>query len=386
MYVKLRNCTIVEASSGQQSLVDIGISDGVVDSIGEVSDSRADKTIEVGKRFVSPAWVDLHTHVYELGTSLGVDADAIGMRSGVGVFVDAGSAGAGNFAGFREHVIKRAGVKIFSFLNIGYGGIPFFGIKGGSQASELSKIEVADPDACMECARLNKKYVVGIKVRLSAKANGEFGSAPLKIAKKCAKALGLPVMLHIGNPPPPVDELVGLLERGDILTHSFRPFPNSILDTDGVGRVSKVLKAARRRGVLIDIGHGNGSFSYNTAEAALADGFLPDTISTDIHALSLESPVHDLPCTMTKLLNLGMSAEQVLLAVTHNPAAAIGRPDLGRIQKGKRADLVVSEVATTRTRLSDSTGEERTFSKVFRPLIRVRSSEVSRIPWRAPPP
>ena len=384
MYVKLKNCTVLEPSSRKLEIVDIGIRDGIIATPGEMDGAREYKTIDARGRFVTPSWTDLHTHVYNLGTSLGVDADAIAKRSGVGVFVDAGSAGAGNFAGFREYVIKRSGVKIVSFLNIGFAGIPFFGIQRDSQVSEIPRLEVADSEACIACVRKNRKYIVGIKVRLSAKANGEFGTAPLKIAKDCARALKVPVMLHIGRPPPEVGDAVELLERGDILTHAFRSEPNSIIERDSGGRVSKTLREARKRGVIIDIGHGNGSFSFRTAEAALADGFPPDTISTDLHSLSLATPVYDLPTTMTKFLNLGMGIAEIIGAVTHNPSMAIGRPKQGVITPGERADLVVFEVTKLRQRLKDSTGEERLFPKAVQPVLRVKDGQVTRISWRAP--
>jgi dihydroorotase len=188
-------------------------------------------------------------------------------------------------------------------------------------------------------------------------------------------------MLHIGKPPPDIGDLIGLLGPGDILTHAFRPEPNSILD--GEGRVAKALKAAKRRGVVIDIGHGSGSFSYRVAEAALEDAFQPDVISTDIHAFSVASPVHDLPTTMTKLLNLGMPIEDIVNAVTRNPAIAIHRPRHGRISEGEPADMVVFEVARIRTTLKDSAGEERSFAKAIRPLLRVEGTTVRRIPWVA---
>jgi dihydroorotase len=384
MYFLLKNCRVLEPGTDEWKSLDIGIKDGRVVTKDDEGGARPDKVVDIGGKFVSPAWVDLHTHVYKLGTSLGVDADAIGKRSGVGVFVDAGSAGAGNFAGFREHVIKQSRVKIYSLLNIGFGGIPFFGIQKTSQASEIARIQVADEDACIDCIRKNRDTIVGIKVRLSGMANGELGVAPLKIAKKCAKAVGVPVMLHFGKPPPDLLELIGLLGPGDILTHSLRSEPNSILERDGSGHVLKAVKAAQRRGVTIDVGHGSGSFSFDVAEAALRDGFAPDSISTDIHILSVPEPVHDLPTTMSKLLNFGMRLEDVVNAVTYNPARAIRRPKHGSIIGGNAADLVAFEVIDAKRTVKDSTGAKRTISKFIRPTLRIQGGEVTRLRWSPP--
>ena len=358
-------------------MVDIGVKDGFVDVVGEVKESRADKVLDVKRHYTTPALVDLHTHIYHLGTSLGVNADQIAERSGVGVFVDAGSAGAGNFAGFRKYVIEKSGSTIYSFLNIGYGGIPFFGIQKDSQASEIPDIRVADDVACVNCVRKNRDRIVGIKVRLSKNANGELGVEPLVVAKRCAKKLGIPVMVHFGRPPPLVDDVVELLERGDILTHSFRPDPNSILveEEGGEERVRKKLRNARKRGVIIDIGHGSGSFSFDVAKAALADGFFPDTISTDIHALSIREPVHDLETTMTKFLGLGMPMGEIIRSVTYTPAKAIGRPTHGVISSGLPADMVILGVARKRAVLRDATGKRLLFDRTIRPLLRVKGKE-----------
>ena len=382
MYTRLRNCRVLEPGGNDWSLVDIGIRDGIVAAVGEVPTSVEDKTKDLHGYNVSPSWIDLHTHVYKWGTSLGVDADAMGRRSGVGVFVDAGSAGAGNFAGFREFVIRRSEAKIYSFLNIGFGGIPFFGLHNAVQASEISKIEVADMDACEECIRKNRDLILGIKVRLSAAANGELGAAPLKMAKRVAKKLGIPVMLHFGKPPPDVGKLIGLLDRGDILTHSLRPEPNSIMARDGSGHVLKRVREAQKRGVLIDVGHGSGSFSFHVAEAALRDGFIPDSISTDIHTLSVPEPVRDLPTTMTKMLNLGMGLEDIVNAVTFWPAQAIRKPRHGSIKAGNLADMVAFETANASMNLTDSTGAKRRVTKAIRPVIRVKGDSLTRIPWR----
>ncbi len=376
MYLKVAGCTVVSPRTGKEERVDIGVRDGVVDAVGEVNDRKADKVARAEGDHACPSLVDLHTHVYHLGTSLGVNPDEVAKTSGTGVFVDAGSAGAGNFAGFRDHVIKRSESKVYSLLNIGFGGIPFFGIQGNQQVGEIPDMRVADEEACVECAEKNRDHVVGIKVRVSEKANGALGVEPVRAAKRCAKELGVPVMVHFGRPPPSVKEVVSVLGKGDILTHSFRPEPNSIVGEDG--GVMNELREAKRRGVVVDVGHGNSSFSFAVARAALAEGFKPDTISTDIHTLSLADPVVSLEATMTKLHCLGMSMAEVVLAATYAPANAIMRPEHGSIRVGAPADFVTLRVAKANTELKDATGKVTAFDRAIEPVVRVRGKSVSR--------
>lgn len=374
MYIKIADCRMVDTRSRKVERVDIGVKDGVVDAVGEVK-AKADKALDAHGDYVSPALVDLHSHVYHLGTSLGVDADEIARSWGTGVFVDAGSSGAGNFAGFRDHVIRRSGAKIYAFLNIGFGGIPFFGIHGDQQAGEIPDIRVADEDACADCIERNRGDIVGVKVRVSENANGTLGVEPLKAARRCARRAKVPLMVHFGRPQPTVKEVVSLLDKGDILTHAFRAEPNSIVEG---GHVLREIAAARKRGVVMDIGHGSGSFSFDTARRALADGFKPDTISTDIHTLSLADPVVSLETTMTKLLGLGMSMAEVVLAATYSPAAAIGRPEHGSIAVGRPADLVTLSLSAGRKKLRDAAGEAMEFDGEIRPVLRLKGNRVSR--------
>ena len=380
-YTKLADSKIIDAHSGAETIVDVGIDNGLVNKIGDIPDARADKIYQIGGRIVAPSLIDIHTHVYHLGTSLGVDADSLGWNSGVDIFVDAGSAGAGNFLGFRKHIIEKSKVKIYCFLNIGFGGIPFFGIGNRSQIGEIPDLLVADEERCAECISSNLDIIVGIKVRLSEKANGQHDVKPLLIAKKVANKFGLPVMAHFGRPPPKISDILPHLKKGDILTHSFRPEPNSILDSSG-SHILELAKEARKRGVWIDTGHGNGSFSFSVARSAINDGFLPDIISTDVHQLSVPFPVYDLPTTMSKLLNLGMPLNDVILSVTRNPAMAIGRDsEHGLIEEGRLADLIVFDVENRSITVSDTSNQELTMSRIIRPSIRVKEGEASTIDY-----
>ena len=180
---------------------------------------------------------------------------------------------------------------------------------------------------------------------------------PMRIALEVAEHAGLPLMTHLDLPPPPRDAVMGLLRRGDIITHCFRPFPNAPVAPDG--RVREEVAAARERGIVFDIGHGGGSFGFRTAEAMLAAGFLPDVISSDVHVLSINGPAFDQITTMSKLLSLGMELGEVIRAGTAAPAAALGRTDLGHLAPGAVGDASVLDLAEGEFDYRDVLGETR---------------------------
>jgi dihydroorotase len=381
LYIKISRARIIDPISQTDDIVDVGIQDGKLAKIGEVTDTMADKVVQLNKKILSPTLIDLHTHVYYLSTSMGVDVDALSARSGVGVFVDAGSAGAGNFLGFKEYVIRRANARVYSFLNIGFGGITYFGLSGGKQVGEIPDVSVADIASAEKCIEKNRDVIVGVKVRLSKNANGDLGAFPLRAAKKVARKFGLPVMLHFGKPPPTLFEMIPLLERGDILTHCFNHSSNSVVSEDTEGILNIVAKA-KKRGVVFDVGHGMGSFSFSVAKRAVESGFFPDTISTDIHKFCIPSPVYDLPTTMTKFLNLGMPLSEILKATTYNPALAIGKStQYGSIRVGNNAELVSLEVVKHETVLFDSYGKSIRATEIIEPSVLFRNGNPVKIDY-----
>ena len=304
-------------------------------------------------KIVVPGLIDLHTHVYWGGTSLGVDPDAYAKPSGVTTLVDAGSAGAGNIAGFRRHVIERAEVRILPFLHVSFPGI--FALSRYFHAGESADLRLLDPVACLDAAREHKDLVVGIKVRLGRAGSGESGIAPMDIAMEVAEHAGLPLMTHLDSPPPYRPEVMPRLRRGDILTHCFRPYPNAPVRPDGA--VQEDVLAARERGVIFDIGHGKGSFGFQTAMAMLGQGFLPDVISSDVHVLSIDGPAVNMVHTMSKFLALGLPLDQVIRASTVNAARAVNLADRGTLRPGLLGDATVLEVEEGQFTFQDVLGE-----------------------------
>jgi dihydroorotase len=337
----LRGGRVIDPSQKLDAVTDVAFSQGKVARIGPGLKADANTDVrDASGAFVTPGLIDLHTHVYWGGTSLGIDAEDFCRRSGVTTAVDAGSAGPGNFAGFRKHVIERSAVRILAYLHVSFAGIYAFSPR--VMVGESEDMRLMAPIDAAEVASADRDIIVGIKVRVGAHASGRSGTAPLDIALQVAEEVGVPLMAHIDHPPPSYEEVIARLRPGDILTHAFRPFPNSPATAQGT--VKQAVTEARRRGVLFDIGHGKASFAFKTARAMLANGFLPDTISSDVHALCIDGPAFDQVTTMSKLLCLGMPLAGVIAASTVNAAFALKRPELGSLRPGSVGDATVLSV------------------------------------------
>jgi dihydroorotase len=346
---------IVDPANGRDEIADIAFADGKVAEIGRNLSRAGAETTDAAGKLVIPGLIDLHTHVYWGGTSLGVDAAEIAKKSGTTTFVDAGSSGPGNFHGFRRHVIEPSPVRILPILNVSHAGI--FAFSTTVMVGECADLRLLDPRDCVRVINANRDLIVGVKVRVGRTAGGNSGIAPLDIAIEVAEEVGLPVMAHLDHPPPSRLGVLSRLRKGDILTHCFRPFPNAPIAPDG--RVREEVAAARERGVLFDIGHGGGSFGFRTAEGMLAAGFSPDVISSDVHQLSVNGPAFDQITTMSKLLSLGMPLSEVIRAGTIAPAKAIGRGDIGHLAVGAIGDASILDLAEGSFDYRDVLGETR---------------------------
>ena len=342
---------MIDPAQGLDAVTDVAFAGGRVAAIG--AGLAGAETLDADGLIVTPGLIDLHTHVYWGGTSLGIDAEDFCRRSGVTTAVDTGSAGPGNFAGFRAHVIDRSAVRILAYLHVAFGGIWGFGRE--VMVGESRDLAAMAPRGARDVAAANRDVVVGIKVRLGRIASGDHGTAPLEYALAAAEAVGLPMMVHIDEPPPSYSEAVERLRPGDVLTHCFRPFPNAPLGGDG--RVRPAVLAARQRGVIFDVGHGKGSFAFETARAMLGEGFAPDVISSDVHALCIDGPAFDQVTTLSKFLCLGMELREVIRATTEAPARALSRPELGTLAPGTPGDATLLRLAEGRFEYVDVLGE-----------------------------
>src|SRR4051812_34573781 len=300
-----------------------------------------------------PGNIDFHTHVYWGGTSISIDADQLARRCGTTTWVDVGSAGPGNFAGFRKHVIEPSQVRILAYLHVSHAGI--YGFSHRVMVGESEELRLMNPIDAAEVADQNRDLIVGIKVRVGRNSSGNSGIAPLDIALEVAEEVGMPLMAHIDHPPPSYEEGVERLRPGDVLTHAFRPFPNTAATAQGT--IKKVVLEARERGVLFDIGHGKGSFAFKTARQMLANGFYPDTISSDVHQLCIDGPAFDQVTTLSKFLCMGMPLPDVVAASTVNAAMALRRPELGSLKPGSVGDATLLSIQQGRFDYVDVVGE-----------------------------
>jgi dihydroorotase len=353
MDLVLRGGRVIDPTQGLDKVCDVGFAGGKVAAVGKSLAAEGAEVRDVSGLIVAPGLIDLHTHVYWGGTSIGIDAEEFCRTSGVTTAIDTGSAGPGNFAGFRKHVIERSEVRILAYLHISHAGI--YGLDHGIEVGESENMRLMNPAAAVEVVERNRDVIVGMKVRVGRFSSGDQGVAPLDIALEVADQTGVPLMAHIDEPPPSYDDVISRLRPGDVLTHAFRPFPN--VPYGGQGKVKASVEAARKRGVLFDIGHGMGSFAFKTARVMLANGFQPDTISSDVHKLCINGPAFDQVTTMSKFLCLGMALTDVIRASTENAAFALKRPELGSLKPGSLGDATILSVDDGAFDYVDVTGE-----------------------------
>lgn len=349
----LRGGRLIDPAQALDAMLDIAFADGKVARIADHIDNDAVASRDVSGLIVAPGLIDLHTHVYWGGTSIGVDAAMIAGRGGTTTLVDAGSAGPGNFLGFRHHVIERSPVRILAYLNISFPGI--FAYSGPVMVGECVDMRLLDLNECVRVINAHRDLIVGVKVRVGRIASGANGVAPLDMALDVAAETGLPVMAHLDNPPPSRRDVLSRLRPGDVLTHCFKPFPNTPLRADG--DIWEEVLGARERGVIFDLGHGAASFGFRVAKGMLAKGFVPDVISSDVHVLNVDGPVFDLLATLSKFHCLGLDLPTVLRAATSAPAAALRRPELGTLKPGSAGDATVLSIETGRFEYRDCVGE-----------------------------
>jgi len=349
----LRGGRVIDPAQALDGIRDVGFANGRVAAVAPRIAEPAKEERDVAGAIVTPGMIDLHTHVYWGGTSIGVEAEPIARRSGTTTFVDAGTAGPGNFPGFRRHVIEPSPVRILAYLNVSFAGI--FAFSRTVMVGEASDLRLLDLNECVRVARENSDLIVGIKVRVGRGAGGSSGISPLDMAIEVAEELGLPVMAHIDHPPPSRKEVLQRLRPGDVLTHCYRPFPNSLLRSDGAVREEALL--ARERGVTFDIGHGAGSFGFHACRGLLAAGFRPDVISSDVHVLNVDGPAFDLLTTLSKFLVLGVDLNALVSAVTTAPANSIRRPSLGTLAVGSEGDATVVDIEKGSFEFHDTVGE-----------------------------
>lgn len=363
---------VIDPSQSINGRYDIAISGGRIAALAEPGRLPAEiggatQTLDASGTIVTPGLIDLHAHVFPGRTPLGIEADRVGVEQGVTTLVDAGSAGARTFATFLDEAVKPAETRVLAFLNIAGEGLC-----GG--LSELADMDRLTPGEAVALIR-EQPLIRGIKARMSASVVRENGIKPLLVAKEAAREVGCPLMVHIGNAPPALPEILRELDAGDVVTHAFHGKTGGILDDRG--RLIPEAEKALARGVLFDVGHGTSSFSFRTMRQARALGLAPHTISTDIYRQNAAGPVHSLTTTMTKFLALGFSLEEVIAACTVAPAAVLRMTDeIGTLRPGAVADLSLLELTNVPVVLTDSEREQLTAEESVTAKLTIKAGKV----------
>lgn len=337
-----------------------------VDDDGLIAVSVVDdaQIVDCGGAYLSPGWCDLHVHVWHGGTDISVRPGDAGRATGVTAMADAGSAGEASFHGLREYVIEPSAETVRAFLNIGS-----IGLVACNRVPELIDLRSIDVDRSLEVIEANRDVICGVKVRASGVIVGAWGITPAKIAKRVAEIAGLPLMVHVGEPPPLIDEVFDILSPGDIVTHCFNgKKAGAITDTAALYAQARQLADS---GVRMDIGHGVASFDFETARRAIGDGMVPFSISTDLHLRNIDGPVHDLATTASKLAAVGLSFDECVQAITARPRSVLGLSGGDGLVAGTRADFTIFDVEDADLQAIDSLGNALRLTQVFEPCMTV---------------
>ena len=384
----IRNANVMDPSQGLSGKRDIGIRYGLIAAIEpSIAAERALRVMDAGGKLVTPGLIDLHCHTYAYGSAIGIPADELIAHQCSTTVVSAGDAGANNFAAYRRFVVPAGRTRQFAFVHIANAGL------AGFPVPELFNIDYAQVDIAARTVAENADTVLGVKVRMSENVIARNGLEPLNRAVKACEVSGVPsrVMCHIGGVSDRqlMSQILDTLRPGDVLTHCYSGAPNSAGEGTNIVQDGKLLPAAlaaKKRGVLFDIGHGGGSFDYTIAEVAMAQGCLPDTISSDVHVFSGNTPgVPYLPWIMSNMIGLGFSLAEVITMTTATPAQVIGRiPKHGTLQIGAPADLSILEIVDGPVSFVDTRSNKREGKMHLRPIGAVIAGVAFGRPYQAP--
>ncbi|MHC2336368.1 amidohydrolase family protein [Bradyrhizobium sp. USDA 4454] len=384
----IKSGDVIDPSQSLRGKRDIGIRWGLIEGIeDEIPAARASKIIDASGKLVMPGLVDLHCHVYPYGSAIGIPADELVQFQGTTTVVSAGDAGVNNLAALRRFIVAQSRTRIYAFVHIANNGLSAFPV------AELYNIDNAQVEACAMALAENPDFLIGVKVRMSENVIFKHGIEPLKRGIQACEMCGWParMMVHIGGVETKelMSDILDLLRPGDILTHAYSGAPNMSGAFTNIVQDGKLLPAAlaaKQRGVLFDVGHGGGSFDFTVAEIAIPAGCTPDTISSDIHVFSGNSPgIPFLPNVMSKFLAMGSSLDQVVAMATSAPARIINRaPKIGTLQRGAPGDVAIMDLVEGPVTFVDTRNNRRDGNQHLKPVQTVVNGVPFGRPYQAP--
>ena len=362
---------IVDPASNVNASGDVWIDGDKISDVNSEQNSEAVTSIDVTGCYVFPGLIDYHTHLFYGGTAIGVSPDLALLPQGVTTAVDQGSAGVSNFERFMDSVVSRQTTRIFGYLHVNPTGL-------ASLPHSTEDVDPAHYDL-QQSRNLFEQYagqLLGLKIRSSREIVKELGLQPLRQTIHLAEQLGCRVVVHTTNPPTSVGELADLLRAGDVYTHMYQGKGSSIIADDG--KLAASIRQARERGVIFDTADGRAHYALSVAAAALAEGFMPDIISTDLTLGNVYDPsVFGLPFIMSKYLALGISLADVVNACTAAPAKLLGMEGkLGTLTPGAYADVSVFRLVKKRAQFTDFTGRTLVCEQLLVPQLTVSHGKV----------
>lgn len=370
--ILLKGGCLIDGREGLHAVKkDVLIENGVFAKIEDhIEPPENGKVLELKGAYVAPGFIDIHTHVFDVkarygARAIGMPADMIGVAQGTTTVIDAGTAGPATIGDFVNDVVKKTRTRVYSAMHYATEGL-----KDPPEGDDPSKYDLEEGKQAYEAYA---PYIVAIKARASATCVGKLGITSIKAGHDLARTVGLPMLVHIGHMPPLIEEVVELMDQGDIITHAFHGKDNNLLEN---GSIKPQTQEARDRGVVFDVGHGKDSFNFNTGLVARKLGFYPNTISTDLHCRSFHKPVHSLAETMSKFLALGYTLEECVDKVTGAPATYLRLNDLGKLKVGCDGDVTIFRVERGSYQFVDANKNELNGTEMIVPVCAVIGGEV----------